>query len=127
MINEPMTCLTVNRVQNADGRTSKQTYNQSFLEWNSFLQNYGLLQNYSRNTCLRMFITLTPQESSRGQVQKSLQHLKDTFSLIFQALLFLSSSQQVPNSPLEREKVSRRSREFEIRFKRNAFEIKQQV
>ena len=66
-------------------------------------------------------------ESTREHIQKSLRHLKDTFSLIFQALLVLSGSQQVPNSPMERENVGKRSREFETRLKRNAFEIKQQV
>ena len=60
------------------------------------------------------------------QVQKSLQLLGDTFLLIFRATLVLSGL-QVPNSPLERDKMSKRSREFEIRLKRNAFEAKQQV
>ena len=66
------------------------------------------------------------QQSARGQVDKSLEQLEVSFSLIFQALAVLSGS-QVPNSPLEREKVGKRSREFEARLKRNSFEAKQQV
>ncbi len=66
-------------------------------------------------------------ESTREQIHKSLRHLKETFSLIFKALLVLSGSQQVPNSPMEQENVGKRSKEFEKRLKRNAFEIKQQV
>ena len=66
------------------------------------------------------------RDKTVGQVQKSLQLLGDTFLLIFRATLVLSGL-QVPNSPLERDKMSKRSREFEIRLKRNAFEAKQQV
>ena len=66
------------------------------------------------------------KESARRHMDKSLLKLEDTFSLIFQALVVLVGS-QMPNSPLERERVGKRSREFEARLKRNSFEAKQQV
>jgi hypothetical protein len=66
------------------------------------------------------------KESARRHTDKSLLKLEDTFSLIFQALVVLVGS-QMPNSPLERERVGKRSREFEARLKRNSFEAKQQV
>ena len=66
------------------------------------------------------------REKTFGQVEKWLVQLEDTFALIFRALQVLSCL-QAPNSPLERDKISKRSREFQTRLKRNAFEAKQQV
>jgi hypothetical protein len=66
------------------------------------------------------------RQKTLAQVQKSLEQLEDIFSLIFRAILVVSSF-QVPNSLLEQDKLYRQSREFETRLKRNASEAKQQV
>ena len=66
------------------------------------------------------------RDSSRDQVATSLRHLRNCFSSIFEALVVVSGL-QLPNSPLERDKIGRRSREFDVRLKRNSFELKQQV
>lgn len=62
----------------------------------------------------------------RKQVDKIIQDLVNTFSLVFQALLVLSNEHQMPNCPLEGSTLGRRSRDFDVRLKRNAFDLKQQ-
>ena len=59
---------------------------------------------------------------------KLLQTIHETFARIFQALIVMLEDKslftQLPN---EAEKLSKRSREFEVRLNRSVFEAKQQV
>jgi len=70
--------------------------------------------------------------STADQIRTGLAHVDVTFSRIFQALLVLidnptSSSNSARAGSPEKERVSRRSREFNVRLKRIAFELKQKV
>ena len=70
--------------------------------------------------------------STGDQIRTGLAHVDVTFSRIFQALLVLidnptSSSNSARAGSPEKERVSRRSREFNVRLKRIAFELKQKV
>ena len=70
--------------------------------------------------------------STAEQIRTGLAHVDVTFSRIFQALLVLidnptSSSNSARAGSPEKERVSRRSREFNVRLKRIAFELKQKV
>ena len=75
-------------------------------------------------------IIITPKLNYGGESvkEKLFQSIKDTFSEIFQVMIVMLESKALfPQLPNEAEKVSKRSKEFEVRFNRSVFETKQQV
>ena len=77
-------------------------------------------------------VIITPklnQNATENCVKEKLfQSIKDTFSEIFQVMIVMLDSKALfPQLPNEAEKVSKRSKEFEVRFNRSVFETKQQV
>ena len=71
---------------------------------------------------------LVPKLENIDAEVKLLQTIHETFARIFQALIVMLEDKslftQLPN---EAEKLSKRSREFEVRLNRAVFEAKQQV
>ena len=71
---------------------------------------------------------LVPKLENIDAEVKLLQTIHETFARIFQALIVMLEDKslftQLPN---EAEKLSKRSREFEVRLNRSVFEAKQQV
>ena len=67
--------------------------------------------------------------STRERVDQILSQIRSTFSEIFVALLSISDNpgSTVPDGQLEMERAQTRSRQFDLRLKRNLFETKQQV
>ena len=77
-------------------------------------------------------IIITPKLNYAGGgesvKEKLFQSIKDTFAEIFQVMIVMLESKALfPQLPNEAEKVSKRSKEFEVRFNRSVFETKQQV
>ena len=70
-----------------------------------------------------------PKLSNREKVTSCLKQISASFSRVFQALLVLleNPSSHVANSPLEAERASKRSREFDSRLSRMSFELKQKI
>lgn len=63
-----------------------------------------------------------------NNIRASLKQIQDTFSVVFQTLIgILESSLVTTNSPLEQDRISKRSREFECRLARSVFEAKQKL
>ena len=61
------------------------------------------------------------------RIMANISIISDTFSFIFQALLQLSSEQERQSNRIEVDRSNKRSREFNIRLSKAAFELKQKV